>query len=642
MADDLKLASDQVNKFIHDTETARSLSERDRDYYDHKQWTDAQIAVLARRSQAPIVVNRIRPKIQGLLGLLSLRNTDPKAYPRTQKHEDAAHAMTDALRYVADNNDFNNNVKPAVAEDFFVEGYGAAIVDVKQTKAGMDIRVQRIPWDRFYYDPHSRRKDFRDATYMGYYLWLYKHQAKEMFPNADFDGLFQQQKGNETFDDRPKWVDTKRDRVRIATHYYLKSGVWHRIIFTEEMALRESEVSPFLDDDGEPVNPIEAVSAYVDRENNRSGEVRGMVPQQDEINHRRSKFLHMLSTRQTFSRRGAASDVSRLKRELAKPDGHIEFEGEAFGRDFGVLPNGDMAEGQFLLLNEAKSELDATSFNAQLAGERQNGTLSGRAIDKLQQAGTIELNGLFTQLNNWEKRIYRQIWGRVRQFWDEEKWIRITDDHDNLRWVGLNTTITLQQKLEEIINDESLPRLMRTGAARVFTAFIQTDDPRLEAPIEIRNPVAMLDVDIILDQSFDSVNIQQEQFEMLAQFAQGAPDIDIIDLIELSQWRGKEELIEKIEQRRADRAQQFGNVAQLQAISQQAKAAEDQASAKLKEQQAIEQQLKNMKLLNGTEDLSKVQETIARASKTEQEALQKALENQSLARNPDENPQVFV
>jgi hypothetical protein len=89
-----------IERYLNDTMESRAQSELCRDYYDGKQWTDEEVATLKARHQAPIVVNRIKPKVQGLVGLWDLRSSDPKAYPRTRKHEDAGHVVTDGLRFV--------------------------------------------------------------------------------------------------------------------------------------------------------------------------------------------------------------------------------------------------------------------------------------------------------------------------------------------------------------------------------------------------------------------------------------------------------------------------------------------------------------------------------------------------------------
>lgn len=597
----------KVERFLTDTADARVLSEKCRDYFDGKQWTQAERTKLTSRAQAPITVNRVRPKVKGLIGLYDMRLTDPKAYPRTKKHEKASEVITDGLRYVADDNQFSS-LRVAVAECFFVEGYGGAIVDVLQKKSGeIEIRVEDIPWDRIYFDPHSRKKDFSDARYKGVILWMHQDEAEEKFPGVDFNSIINAAEyTDETFEDRPRWVDRSAKRVRIALHYEIVKGKWMMAAFVGDTFLVEPQDSPFLDDDGEPCCPIELVSANVDRNNNRYGEVAGFLDQQDEINHRRSKFLHNLSSRQTHGRKGAVKDIPALKREMKKPDGHVEWEGEEYGKDFGVIPTSDMARGQFELYQDAKGELDSVSYNAQLAGERQSGNLSGIAINRLQQAGTIELNTDYSILAGWEKRVYRQIWARIKQFWTAEKWIRVTDDQDALRWVGFNMPLTAQQFLEEKINDESLPLTERQQASAAYQMLVQSNDQRLNAIVGVKNDVAEMDVDIIIDQSFDVINIQQEQFQALVQFGQGNPDIDIIDLIELSQLRGKEALIEKIQKRRQAAAEAAGNVQDVQAQSEQAKVFKLAAEADSTQAQADQRKIENQLLLTQPDKVTSV------------------------------------
>ena len=217
-----------------------------------------------------------------------------------------------------------------------------------------------------------------------------------------------------------------------------------------------------------------------------------------------------------------------MKRELSKPNGHIEYEGE--DGDFDILRTNDMAQAQFTLLQDSKQELDAVGFNAQLSGERQ-GDLSGKAIVNLQQAATNELSSLYANLTKWEKRIYTQIWWRIKQFWNEEKWLRVTDDVTKLRWVGLNQQITLQEKLKETASDESLPQQVRIQAGQQLAQMMQVQAPELQQLVEVRNDVAQLDMDIIIETSYDLVNIQREQFELLAKIAQTRPDVPFTEVI---------------------------------------------------------------------------------------------------------------
>ena len=69
---------------------SRYSSERDRNYYDNLQWTPDEIAEMENRRQPVITVNRIKPKVDFLLGMERTSRKVPKGLPRTQVHEDAA------------------------------------------------------------------------------------------------------------------------------------------------------------------------------------------------------------------------------------------------------------------------------------------------------------------------------------------------------------------------------------------------------------------------------------------------------------------------------------------------------------------------------------------------------------------------
>src|ERR1041385_5966870 len=116
---------------VESTVESRRLSERDRDYYDNKQWTAGEVAELNKRRQPVITANRIKPKIDFLLGTEQQRRTDPRAVPRNRMDEDSANAATDAVRYVCDANEFSNK-RSAVFRDIAIEGIGGAIVGVLQ------------------------------------------------------------------------------------------------------------------------------------------------------------------------------------------------------------------------------------------------------------------------------------------------------------------------------------------------------------------------------------------------------------------------------------------------------------------------------------------------------------------------------
>ena len=507
VADDLhsKLIT-WVNESDEASAESRALSEKCMDYRDGKQWTDAEIAKLNKQKQAATVINRIKPKVDGLLGMEKTQRTTAKAFPRTAKHEKGAEAATEAIRFVLQDN-FYNELRSDVFDNIIVPGTGGLEVMVKAKGEDYDIKLKSIPWDRIIYDPHSRRKDFSDARYLGQVVWMDYDEAIELYPDAE-DVLEAMQTGSSTYDDKPRWMDNTRRRVKIVEMYWYEGKEIHYGCFTRGGWVKEPKVSPFKNEEGETEWPYEFASPFVGREGNRYGAVAQYLDVQDEINKRRSKALHLMSVRQIMLERGAVEDVNKARAELAKPDGVLEV---TPGMEFELLKTGDMAAAQFNLLTEAKAEIDAVGYNAAVAGKDQN-AISGVALRQRQQSGQTELAPIFDCLKHLDHRVYRKIWNRIKQYWKAEKWVRVTDDEQNLKWVGLNTPITKGQMMMEQAKEQGVP------PEQLQQMMMQVQqDPMMQEVVDTQNLVAELDVDIVIDDAPDAITTQVEDFQVLGE-----------------------------------------------------------------------------------------------------------------------------
>lgn len=569
----------------------RILNERDRDYYDGKQLTDDEIAALKKRGQPPVKYNRIRRKVNFLLGLERQSRKDPKCFPRNPDDEEAAQAATDALRYVCDVEQWDAK-RSGVWEEILVEGTGAIFVGAKRTAKGVDPEIIHVPWDRFFYDPHSRRHDFSDAGYMGIVTWVDYEEALVDYPDASevLMSTYRSASESQTYDDRPRWhrwVDTNRKRVRIIELYHKERGVWVRCLFTELGYIEEPQPSPYQDGDGMPDNPLKAVSLYVDRDNNRYGDVRDMIDPQDEINKRRSKGLHLITMRQARISPAANTEPARVRRELAKPDGVIEAE----AGDIEILDHNDQAAQNLNLLQEAKSEIDLIGANAALQGKNEN-DMSGRAILAQQQGGMVEVALHMDRLRHLTLQVYEAIWNRIRQFWQGERWVRVTDDRRNMRFVGLNQPVTASEMMQERIkNDPQAQQALQAPQAQQRLAmFLQS--PQAQMVVGMRNVPAEIDVDIIIDEGMDTPTVQSEQWQelvkMLPAFGPLGQHPKVLQMIvEASQLRDKDKLIDLIEQ--ANQQDPMADMMkQLQAVLAQLEAAQKQADVEKTKSETVE------------------------------------------------------
>lgn len=560
----------QFRSFLDQTEEGRRNAELARDYYDNKQWTSQESQTLKARGQAPIVINRIAPKIDFLLGVEKTNRTDPKAFPRTPEHDEDAEAATDALRYVADKENLDDLFSNAF-EELAIEGIGALSVEIEERGGVIEILVEQVHWDRFYFDPHSREKDFKDARFMGVTAWLDKSQVVKMFPKAkdNVEALLSDNPDDETFSDRPEmWADQGRQRIRVNRHCYLDDDdVWNIVYFSANMVLREPKPSPFVDEDGDPVCPVIAQSMFVDRENTRYGLAHRLIGPQDEINHRRSKALHMLSsTRAWQTRDGVIPDPHDFLDQLSRGKGIATANGIR-GQDWDLIDNAPMAQGQLVMLQDAKAEIDNIGANSSLAG-KEDANLSGRALLARQQGGLTELGPAFDALRYLKLRVFRAVWQRVRQFWDEERWVRVTDDEKGSKFVGLNQPITR--------GDVMLEQAKAAQAQGQPVQPFDVNDPRLMEVVGIAREVAKMDVDIIVSDAPDTINLQAEQFELLAQMYQANPQaIPFEMVIQASQLRDKDAILERLSDPAQSQALQQAQ--QMEMAGQQAEVEETQA-----------------------------------------------------------------
>ena len=507
-------------------------------YYHSKQWTDAELKALKKRKQPPTVKNRIKRKVDFLVGVEQGQRRDPKGVSRVPNGEKAAFVGTAGLRYVQDVTKF-----PAIASDCandgLVRGIGAVCTRIVPIKGRPEIRKWRVPSDSFFYDPRSERWDFSDAKYLGEAKWIDIDEAKEMMPwpgaaeTIDTLGSVSSAGGQNSvlpqlFDKERNWIDTKTRRIFLVSIWYKHDGnwMWDCIVGPISLCpgpdngLKKTDpatgqeyvcppmdcLSPYLDEDGKTCHEYEAWSPYVDETGTRYGVIRDMIPIQDEINKRSSKALHLLTVRQTKAEKGAVDDVDKMKTELAKPDGHVDYNK---GFNFEVMEQTAQIQGNLELLQEAKAEIENLGPNPGLIG-RGVESQSGRAILAQQNSGMTELSPVFERLREWKLKCYRRDWNLIRQFWTDERHIRVTGNPKAPEFLHINRPVT--NEMGQVVGME--------------------------------NAVAEIDIDIILDEGPDTVTMREELMQQLSQLGPGAIPPEL--LIEMSNIGEKEQILQKL------------------------------------------------------------------------------------------------
>jgi hypothetical protein len=472
-----------------------------RRYYHGAQWSAEDIRTLRARRQPIITFNRINRKINGIVGLVERVRQDPKAYPRTPKHEEGAEVATTCIRELLDASDWRTLESECIRHCAIDGISGVELRLIEGDHGDPDIELAQVFGDDYFYDPRSYKPDFSDARYEGIGKWVDIEEAVELFPDKEevLRGLIQAGSDLTTRADREfKWVLSTEQQLRLVEHWYRYKGKWCWAFYVSSILLDEG-ISPFINEKGMTDRRYKMFSAAVDHDGDRYGFVRPLKGAQDETNQRRSKGLHISNSRRLIIEKGAVEDVEKARKEWARPDGVIEVNQ---GRAGDVKPDDTTQElaAQSQWYADAKGEIDSfanTNVAALTQGTMTN--LSGRAINLLQQPGLAELGPFILAIRGWKLRVYRGLFSAAQRHWTAERWIRVTDDGNIERFLQINGL----------------------------------DVDEFGQPVLV-NALGSIDVDIILDEGPDAVNMMQDTFDVL----KGDPTVPPAVKIELSPIQG--------------------------------------------------------------------------------------------------------
>jgi hypothetical protein len=410
-----------------------------RHFYHGAQWTPEDLKVLRSRRQPVITFNRTARKIDSIVGLVQRLRQDPKAFPRNPRNASGAEIATQCVRAVLDANrwKFLDNYCARQAGTEGIAGIELKLIegDHDDPDVGMDF----IFGDDFFYDPRSYKPDFSDARYMGIAKWLDLEEAIELFPDKEEElRTLMVETGFDltTHADREyKWIYVNEKRLRLVEHWYKHRGKWYWSFYCS-MILLDQGVSPFLDERRKPMNRFIMFSANVDHDGDRYGFVRNLKGPQDEINQRRSKALFISNSRRLIAQKGAVDNIEVARREWARPDGFVEVNP---GRDIKPEERQEDLTAHLELMQDARNEIDsfANIGAAQLMQDSPDAH-SGVAINLIQRAGVAELGSFFLNYKDWKERVYKAIWNVASRTWQQERWIRVTDNQGLAQFIQLN------------------------------------------------------------------------------------------------------------------------------------------------------------------------------------------------------------
>lgn len=451
-------------------------------FYDGHQWRQEEVDKLAANAQPVIVINKIAAKVDNIAGSEIAGRTRIVFRSRSGNagEEETAKALSDLSLYVAERNDQALELS-GMFKAGLITGVGWLDVGVEQSEEGPFLfnRVENelhVVWD-----PNSSRPDFSDARYVCRERWLDAEELRLMFPKLGGKAIEQLTHANPLQTTRygaSDWshagetityYDSKRELYRVvevqykqtAKRYTLTIESGQRLITFDKNVVKAYPDAEIHTEDAPQVQiayfagdvllyhavlPYQhnqfTLIPYVykrDRIDGRPyGLLRSAMDPQRELNKRRSKAMHLLSTAQVIADIDAVEDPNILAREAARPDGMIL---KRPGKELKIIRNSDLAQSQVAVMEQAGRDIQEVMgvFDESL-GKPSNAT-SGIAIQQRQVAGSLNQMFAFDALRRSKKALGQQVLQLIRQYFTASMVIHITDDLNASGAVKLNQPV---------------------------------------------------------------------------------------------------------------------------------------------------------------------------------------------------------
>jgi hypothetical protein len=196
-------------------------------------------------------------------------------------------------------------------------------------------------------------------------------------------------------------------------------------------------------------------------------------------------------------------------------------------------------------------EMDSVGANSATMGKDKSAQ-SGIALRQRAMTGQTELAPMFDMLKNLDIRVYRKVWNRIKQYWKGEMWLRVTDDENNLKFVGLNKPITQGEQMLKQAGEQMQAQGMPPEQIQQMIAQLQqriASDPTMQTVVSTENDIVSLDVDIVMDDAPDTVTQEVEDFQAMAEMVKSGFPLPPEAVIMASPLSNKDKIIKMMKEK---------------------------------------------------------------------------------------------
>lgn len=415
------------------------------DFYHNRQYTEAQLNILARRGQPAETYNVIKMFSRMFLGYLSSVVNDIKVTPRQYQDVYTASVLNDLLNYTLQDNNFKAE-SDRIKLDALLSGLMCVYQDVKKTGEVDDfnrpiyrVKIQHIPCRELILDPYSRKEDYSDARFIHRYRWVSKEDIQNNFGNVDFNELAPNMNRTEapeadflaTFNSQFIGRYNQYDNY-LLIHTILRDGdkTWS-IFWSNNTILDKQEIS-FR----EVKFPYRVQKLQYTNHTEYYGLFREIIETQKSINQALLKIQLMANSKMIFVQKNAVSNLKNFTDDVSKVNAVVPVEDLN-----GILVHNqaqDVAE-QYAIIDKALERIKTMlSINDSFLGMAYASD-SGKKVQLQQQASVVALKYLTTNLESFYRLLGKDILSLVKQYYTATDVIVIADNYQGQRFIELNT-----------------------------------------------------------------------------------------------------------------------------------------------------------------------------------------------------------
>lgn len=223
-------------------------------FTENKQWKEADAAKMESEKRIPVTFNRVAPIINSVCGQEVSNRQEVRFLPRRVGEVSAADPMNDAVRWIRDNCNAEDEDSDAF-RDMTICGMGWTVtrMDYEENPDG-EGKVERRDPLLMRWDPAARRKNLADKKWVQSDYWMTKEAIKERWAEADISGLTSLNKpteGQQPHDATEAWKykndasgrDTYNDQWRVVHHVERFTKTIHRVVdpFTQQIRTLEAD-----------------------------------------------------------------------------------------------------------------------------------------------------------------------------------------------------------------------------------------------------------------------------------------------------------------------------------------------------------------------------------------------------------------